>query len=173
MRARACAHSELHPFLQNGVCDEDDLQHLLLLSVAYRRRKRNKKRTIWVREIFFRRQQRGEFHTLLQEMRLNDSQSHFCYLRMSAKSVSLNFRIGRSTVCGIVRETCRAIWKALQPSYVKAPSTEDEWNGISNLNVCGLFHIMLGLSMVNTSQFKPLPMLVPCSSITRGLTQLC
>lgn len=44
----------------------------------------------------------------------------------SQVSLSFNYRIGRSTVCGIVRETSRAIWDALRPMYVKAPATEDE-----------------------------------------------
>ena len=39
--------------------------------------------------------------------------------------------MGRSTVCSILKETCEAIWTALQPQYVKAPSSEEEWKGIS------------------------------------------
>ena len=50
----------------------------------------------------------------------------------SQVSLSFNYRMGRSTVCGIVRETCEAIWKALQPVYVRAPSSQQEWNGVSD-----------------------------------------
>ena len=39
--------------------------------------------------------------------------------------------MGRSTVCGIVRETCRALWSVLQPECVKAPSKKEEWLAIS------------------------------------------
>ena len=46
-------------------------------------------------------------------------------------SLSFNFRIGRSTVCGILKETCEAIWSTLQPQYVAAPSCEAEWVGVS------------------------------------------
>ena len=49
----------------------------------------------------------------------------------SQMSLSFSFRMGRSTVCGIVRETCDAIWKALQPLYVSAPSSELDWKRIS------------------------------------------
>ena len=40
-------------------------------------------RQLWVRAIFSQRRQQGEFHNLLQEMRLSDPDSHFRYLRMS------------------------------------------------------------------------------------------
>ena len=46
-------------------------------------------------------------------------------------SLSFNFRLGRSTVCSIVGETCEAIWAALHHQYIKAPTTEREWIGIS------------------------------------------
>ena len=39
--------------------------------------------------------------------------------------------MGRATVCGIIKETCEVIWSALQPEYVRAPSSECEWRGIS------------------------------------------
>ena len=130
-----------------------------------------------MREIFQKRRHHGEFHQLLQEMRLCDSESHFRYLRMtkatfdlllslvgpllhrrkyssclraeitpaerlaltlrylatgnSQVSLSFNFRIGRSTVSNILNETCSAIWQVLGREYVKAPTTEDNWRGIS------------------------------------------
>ena len=37
----------------------------------------------WVRSIYRRRCQQGDFHSLLQEMRLSDPESHFRYMRMS------------------------------------------------------------------------------------------
>ena len=46
-------------------------------------------------------------------------------------SLSFNFRIGRSTVCGIVRETCEALWNVLHSKYVQAPSSEDQWIALS------------------------------------------
>ena len=46
-------------------------------------------------------------------------------------SVSFSFRVGRATVCHIIRETCAALWQVLQPEYVKGPSSEEDWKGIA------------------------------------------
>ena len=35
--------------------------------------------------------------------------------------------MGRSTVCGIVKETCEAIWEALRQEHMKMPSSAEEW----------------------------------------------
>lgn len=45
--------------------------------------------------------------------------------------MSFEFRMGRSTVCGIVKEVCDAIWKVLHPEFVKMPAKEEEWRAIS------------------------------------------
>ena len=50
----------------------------------------------------------------------------------SQQSQSFLFRIGRATVSHIVRETCAAIWTALQGQYVIAPKTTNDWEGIAN-----------------------------------------
>ncbi|XP_012556431.1 uncharacterized protein LOC105844390 [Hydra vulgaris] len=42
------------------------------------------------------------------------------------------FRLGRTTVCNIINETTKAIWDDLQPSYLKAPESSDEWEKIAN-----------------------------------------
>ena len=36
-----------------------------------------------MRQVFTKRREQGEFHNLIQEMRLVDPESHFRYLRMS------------------------------------------------------------------------------------------
>ena len=59
---------------------DDDVEELLLLCLLKRKLKR---RSVWVRPIFSRRRQQGEYHNLLQEMRLSDPDSHFRYLRLS------------------------------------------------------------------------------------------
>lgn len=46
-------------------------------------------------------------------------------------SISFGFRVGRSTVSKILKETCEVLWEVLQPVYVRAPSSEEEWKGIS------------------------------------------
>ena len=50
----------------------------------------------------------------------------------SQQSQSFLFRIGRATVSHIIRETCAAIWTALQGQYVIAPKTTNDWVGIAN-----------------------------------------
>ena len=41
------------------------------------------------------------------------------------------FRLGKATVSKIVRETCIALWEALNETYVKTPSTSDDWKNIA------------------------------------------
>ena len=60
---------------------DDDVEELLLLCLLKKKLKR--RRSVWVRPIFSRRRQQGEYHNLLQEMRFSDPDSHFRYLRMS------------------------------------------------------------------------------------------
>ena len=48
----------------------------------------------------------------------------------SQQSQSFNFRVGRSTVCGIIKETCAAIWLALKDTYLKFPEKEEDWSQI-------------------------------------------
>ena len=59
--------------------DEEVVLTLLLAC----RSKRKRRRTVWVREIFTKRREQGDFHHLIQEMRLHDLENHFRYFRMS------------------------------------------------------------------------------------------
>ena len=49
----------------------------------------------------------------------------------SQQSQSFNFRVGQSSVCEIVKETCVGIWNALNTKYLKAPEKSSDWKGIS------------------------------------------
>ena len=49
----------------------------------------------------------------------------------SQQSQSFNFRVGRSTVSGIIRETCDAIWTQLHDTYLPTPKTPQEWKRVS------------------------------------------
>ena len=49
----------------------------------------------------------------------------------SQQSISYNFRIGKTTVHNIVKETCEAIWEALSETYSKQPTTCEEWEEIA------------------------------------------
>ena len=44
---------------------------------------------------------------------------------------SFNFKIGRSTVSNIIRETRDAIWMQLHATYVSTPKSPQEWKRIS------------------------------------------
>ena len=45
--------------------------------------------------------------------------------------LSYGFRLGKSTVCSILKETCDVIWDVLGKEFFKAPSSVDEWKNIS------------------------------------------
>lgn len=49
----------------------------------------------------------------------------------SQQSQSFNFRVGRSTVCNIVKEVCDALWARLSPTYLKMPATTQEWKKVA------------------------------------------
>ena len=63
---------------------DPDRRHLLRLLLLWRMRQRRKeKRVCWVRPVLLRRDQLGEYHTLVQEMRISDPDAHLRYFRMT------------------------------------------------------------------------------------------
>ena len=54
----------------------------MVLALALRKRKR-KERSVWVRNWLARREEKGVYNNLIQEMRLEDSESFRRYLRMN------------------------------------------------------------------------------------------
>lgn len=57
---------------------------ILLLSLLLLKLKRKKRpKRFWQRNIYKRRSSQGDYHNLLQEMRLTDKEKYFNYLRMS------------------------------------------------------------------------------------------
>lgn len=68
---------------------EDELVTAIVIGIIHRRRRRKRPKRFWVRPIFTLRWQQGEYHNLLQEMRLSDEDSHFSYLRMSKEHFDL------------------------------------------------------------------------------------
>ena len=56
---------------------------LLLLLLIRRRRRRRERKRIWVRDIFKKRLQLGEYHSLINEMQLTDHQSIYIFFHMS------------------------------------------------------------------------------------------
>ena len=49
----------------------------------------------------------------------------------SQLSNSFQFRVGKSTVSGIICETCSAIWNGLNHEYLNPPSTSQDWKKIA------------------------------------------
>ena len=68
---------------------ESTWPRIVACALLWRRRKKKRRvrggaqRRVWLRPIFRKRRQQGEFHNLLQDMRLCDPDSHFSYIRMS------------------------------------------------------------------------------------------
>ena len=149
---------------------------LLLLLLLHRRRRRRKQlKRVWVRKIFQSRSEKGEFHSLIAEMRLSDHESFYKYFHMthqrfshllscigpsikrqdtrlrdaiptaerlaitlrylvtgdSMQTISFSYRVGHSTVSGIIEDTCDALWAVLMPEYMRRPTSEEEWRRVS------------------------------------------
>ena len=67
-------------------------------------------------------------------------------------SLSFSFRIGRSTVSSIVKETCEVIWDVLKKTHVKTPSCAADWVGISRgFEQLWNFPNCIGTSLCRTS----------------------
>ncbi|VDI07440.1 Hypothetical predicted protein [Mytilus galloprovincialis] len=49
----------------------------------------------------------------------------------SYRSLSYSFRIAPSTVCSIIPEVCDSLYQALKDTYMKVPSTPEEWEEIA------------------------------------------
>ena len=49
----------------------------------------------------------------------------------SHASISAHYRLGRSTTSQIIYNTVDALWKVLQPIYLKPPSGPTEWKHVA------------------------------------------
>ena len=56
---------------------------------------------------------------------------HYLAYGNSQQSLSFSFWIGRSTISGIITETCKAIWEGLKEQYLRSPGTPAEWKNIA------------------------------------------
>ena len=61
---------------------------LLILLLRRRRRVRRQQRRMWVRKIFQNRYTKGQYHTLIAEMRLGDHESFYKYFHMTPQRYS-------------------------------------------------------------------------------------
>ena len=64
----------------------------------------------------------------------------------SQQSLSFSFRIPKSTICSIIKETCKAIWDCMSDKCVRPPKTSDNWKRIAKdfENVWNLPHCIGG-----------------------------
>ena len=49
----------------------------------------------------------------------------------SMQTISFSYRVGSSTVSGIIDSTCDALWKVLLPQYMSRPTTPSAWRRVS------------------------------------------
>lgn len=63
----------------------------------------------------------------------------------------MNFRLGQSTISGIIKDTCRASKIIFQELYLKIPDSEDAWKIVAHDFVGETFHIVLEPWMANTA----------------------
>lgn len=56
---------------------------------------------------------------------------HYLATGNSQQSESYDFRVGRSTVSYMVKQTTEAIWQALSNDYLKFPASTEQWEQIS------------------------------------------
>jgi len=47
------------------------------------------------------------------------------------QTISFSYRLGKTTVCHAIRETCDAIWNVLHDETIITPTTEDEWKAVA------------------------------------------
>ncbi|XP_055789590.1 uncharacterized protein LOC129862197 [Salvelinus fontinalis] len=149
------------------------LRKVVLIALLGRDQPRRKRRSVWVQRWLKSRKQAGEFHRLIQELRLFGEEfrsyfrldrSQFDHLlqmvgariaRMdtnyresispverlaiclrflatgdSYRTIGFSFRVGRSTVAGIVPSVAQAIWDCLVGEYMPVPKEED-WRAIA------------------------------------------
>ena len=88
MTTGAHAHAHAHCTAGERMDFDSEYAETLTLLVVHRRRQKRKelRRSLWVRPIFAQRKQQGSYSNLVQEMRLADPQSHFRYFRMSKET---------------------------------------------------------------------------------------
>ena len=56
---------------------------------------------------------------------------HYLAYGGSQQSLSFSLRIAKSTICSIIKETCKAIWDCLSEQYVQPPRTSNDWKLIA------------------------------------------
>ena len=50
----------------------------------------------------------------------------------SMQTISFSYRLGHSTVCHIIDDTCQAIWEVLSLEFLCSPQNSQEWKKIAD-----------------------------------------
>ncbi|XP_077563232.1 uncharacterized protein LOC144178956 [Haemaphysalis longicornis] len=112
--------------------EEEKIATILLVSAALSAKAAvtlPKKRRFWVRSYLRCREAAGHASRLLPDLRAHDLEyfREFLAAGSTLRSISLDFRVGRSTACDVVADVCAALWDILKPLYLVSPQTADEW----------------------------------------------
>ena len=87
------------------------------------------------------------------------------------QSQSFDFRIGKSTVSSIIRETCDGICQAFLENYLTAPESTEDWLRIAeDFKMNGTSPIALEPLMVNIFAWNALEMVALHFIITKIFT---
>ncbi|XP_064796317.1 uncharacterized protein LOC135516161 [Oncorhynchus masou masou] len=182
------------------------LRKVVLIALLGRDQPRRKRRSVWVQRWLKSRKQAGEFHRLIQELRLfvEEFRSYFrldgsqfdhllqmvgaritrmdtnyresispverlaICLRFLAtgdsyRTIGFSFRVGRSTVAGIVPSVAQAIWDCLVGENMPVPKEEDwrtitaenleRWNFPNCLGSIDRKHVVIQAPLCSGSQF--------------------
>ncbi|KAL0151511.1 hypothetical protein M9458_053163 [Cirrhinus mrigala] len=152
----------------------NEKQRVLFSIACVYLRQKHKRRSVWVHKTIQARSRHGEYHRLVQELRLDEVrfQQYFRLDRTqfdellrrvgpliakddtrirraispgerlaiclgflatgdSYRTISFSYRVGHSTVAGIVADVAKAIWDSLVEDYMPVPTTED-WRDIAS-----------------------------------------
>ncbi|XP_015747625.1 PREDICTED: uncharacterized protein LOC107327399 [Acropora digitifera] len=71
----------------------------------------------------------------------------------SQQSQSFNFRIGKSTICHIIQETCIGIWNALSKVSLKSPSSSSDWEGYYSIVLLAMCDAKYCFTMVDVGSY--------------------
>ena len=69
----------------------------------------------------------------------------------SMQTISFIYRLGHSTVCYIIEDTCEAIWRALSVDFLRPPKSSDEWKNSEGFADIWNFPHCIGAIDGNTS----------------------
>ncbi|KAE8743226.1 hypothetical protein FOCC_FOCC011161 [Frankliniella occidentalis] len=71
-----------------------------------------------------------KYKSISVEQRLSITLRHLA-TGETQESLHYQFRVGQSTISGIIKETCKAIYEVLHSTYLRVPASEEEWRAVA------------------------------------------